>query len=79
MFQFRNSSPFAKQKKKCRKVRIKRMALDDQEDGRLKAQKKFASTFQEMAKQETETDPGIKEAEEKNTKLKYRVVSIELW
>ena len=51
------------------------MATDAEEDDRLKAQKKTARLSKKMAKQEKETDPARKR-KKKNTKLKYRVVSI---
>ena len=70
MFQFQPGNPFAKAKKEMQEGAYKRMATDDQEDARLKAQKKAARLSKKMAKQETETDPGIKEAEEKEYKVK---------
>ena len=70
MFQFQPGNPFAKAKKEMQEGAYKRMATDDQEDARMKAQKKAARLSKKMAKQETETDPGIKEAEEKEYKVK---------
>lgn len=70
MFQFQPGNPFAKAKKEMQEGAYKRMSTDDQEDARLKAQKKAARLSKKMAKQETETDPGIKEAEEKEYKVK---------
>ena len=70
MFQFQPGNPFAKAKKEMQEGAYKRMATDDQEDARLKAQKRAARLSKKMAKQEKETDPGIKEAEEKEYKVK---------
>ena len=70
MFQFQPGNPFAKAKKEMQEGAYKRMSTDDQEDARLKAQKRAARLSKKMAKQETETDPGIKEAEEKEYKVK---------
>ena len=64
MFQFQPGNPFAKAKKEMQEGAYKRMATDDQEDARLKAQKRAARLSKKMAKQETETDPGIKEEAE---------------
>ena len=61
MFQFQPGNPFAKAKKEMQEGAYKRMATDDQEETRMKAQKKAARLSKKMAKQETETDPGIKE------------------
>ena len=70
MFQFQPGNPFAKAKKEMQEGAYKRMSTDDQEDARLKAQKRAARLSKKIAKQETETDPGIKEAEEKEYKVK---------
>ena len=70
MFQFQPGNPFAKAKQQMQEGAYKRMATDDEEDARLKAQKKAARLSKKMAKQEKETDPGIKEAEEKEYKVK---------
>ena len=70
MFQFQPGNPFAKAKKEMQEGAYKRMATDDEEDARLKAQKKAARLSKKMAKLEKETDPGIKEAEEKEYKVK---------
>ena len=70
MFQFQPGNPFAKAKQQMQEGAYKRMATDDEEDARLKAQKKAARLSKRMAKQEKETDPGIKEAEEKEYKVK---------
>ena len=70
MFQFQPGNPFAKAKKEMQEGAYKRMATDDEEDARLKAQKRAARLSKKMAKQEKETDPGIKEAEEKEYKVK---------
>lgn len=70
MFQFQPGNPFAKAKQQMEEGAYKRMATDDEEDSRLKAQKKAARLSKKMAKQERETDPGIKEAEEKEYKVK---------
>jgi len=69
MFQFQPGNPFAKAKQQVQEGAYKRMATDDEEDDRLKAQKKAARLSKKMAKQEKETDPGIKEAEEKFEEL----------
>ena len=69
MFQFQPGNPFAKAKQQMQEGAYKRMATDDEEDARLKAQKKAARLSRRMAKQEKETDPGIKEAEEKFEEL----------
>ena len=70
MFQFQPGNPFAKVKKEMQEGMYKRMATDAEEDDRLKAQKKTARLSKKMAKQEKETDPGSKEAEEKEYKVK---------
>ena len=70
MFQFQPGNPFAKAKQKMQEGAYKTMATDSMEDERLKTQKRAARLSKKMAKQETETDPGIKEAEEKEYKVK---------
>ena len=69
MFQFQPGNPFAKVKKEMQEGMYKRMATDAEEDDRLKAQKKAARLSKKMAKQEKETDPGLKEAEDKFEEL----------
>lgn len=69
MFQFQPGNPFAKVKKEMQEGMYKRMATDAEEDERLKAQKKAARLSKRMAKQEKETDPGLKEAEDKFEEL----------
>ena len=69
MFQFQPGNPFAKVKKEMQEGMYKRMATDAEEDDRLKAQKKAARLSKRMAKQEKETDPGLKEAEDKFEEL----------
>ena len=69
MFQFQPGNPFAKVKKEMQEGMYKRMATDAEEDDRLKAQKKAARLSKKMSKLEKETDPGLKEAEDKFEEL----------
>jgi len=69
MFQFQPGNPFAKVKKEMQEGAFKRMATDAEEDDRLKAQKKAARLSKKMSKLEKETDPGLKEAEDKFEEL----------
>ena len=78
MFQFHAGNPFAKVKKEMQEGMYKRMATDAEEDDRLKAQKK-KSTFQKDGKTGKRNRPrNSRKRKKKNTKLKYRVVSINL-
>jgi hypothetical protein len=61
MFQFQPGNPFAKAKREMQEGAYKKMATDDEEDSRLKAQKKAARLSKKMSKMEKETDPGLKE------------------
>lgn len=71
MFQFQPGNPFAKLKAEMQEGAFKRMALDAEEEERLRAQKKAKRMSKKTADKERETDPGLKEAEDKNQLDEY--------
>ena len=65
-FQFQPGNPFAKAKAAAERAKVeegafKRMATDQEEEERLKAQKKAKRLSKKTADMERETDPGLKE------------------